>query len=62
MRDKLDNKMTNKFFSFGDFADNSAYIFNTTTGKVVDTFYINPETNESWTSSGKDISEYGLTY
>jgi len=49
-------------FEFGEFADNSAYIIDCATNKVVDTFYINPETNESWTHSGKDISYYGLSY
>lgn len=54
--------MTNNTFSFGDFADNSAYIFNNATGKVVDTFYIDSLTGDSWTKSGKDISDYGLSY
>lgn len=49
-------------FEFSDFADNSAYVIDTTTSLVVDTFYFNPETNEGWTNSGKDISEYGLSY
>ena len=49
-------------FEFGDFADCSAYVIDTTTDKVVDTFYFDPITNECWTFSGKDISEYGLKY
>jgi uncharacterized protein with WD repeat len=49
-------------FEFGDFADNSAYIVNIESGEVVDTFYINPETQESWTFSGLDICFYGLSY
>ena len=49
-------------FEFGDFADNSAYVIDCVTGKVVDTFYFDSLTSENWTSSGKNISEYGLSY
>ena len=62
MRFKLDKIMTKTYFSFGEFADNSAYIFKDTTGKVVDTFYIDSLTGEYWTKSGKNISDYGLSY
>lgn len=51
--------MTN--FIFSDWSNNSAYIINTKTGKVVDTVVIH-EDGTLTTYSGRLLSYYGLSY
>ena len=52
----------NNNFEFSDWANNTAYIIDTTTGKVVDTVAIHEDDNKLYTYSGKPLSYYGLIY
>lgn len=54
--------MKNTKFKIGEFANNSAYIFDRK-NKVVDTLYIDEiEGNKKhWTHSGKPLSHYNLS-
>lgn len=45
-------------YTFGEFSDESCYIWCNETGKVVDTFFIKTLS----TFTGKDLSFYGLSY
>jgi hypothetical protein len=53
-------KLVERGFYFGEWTNDSAYIINKVTGKVVDTVVC--DNGIAWTFSGKSLEYYGLEY
>ena len=53
-------KLVERGFYFGEWANDSAYIINKVTEKVVDTVVC--DNGIAWTFSGKSLEYYGLEY